>query len=635
MLRRLWKYVRNTKNRELLSWLGGGAVVMVTGTFTLFTYLHDDKKPTASSTTVIAPAVTGITSGHDTVVNAPVNIGVNEKRVGEQITDAQKPLVERLEGLAAQVAREKGLEVAPLRSILVKMGEAGVRDEDIPNRLDENADELIKLRAEIARLKLGPASLASFAQQAQTLIDKGDLDGARAALAEGRAAARTVREQSSGYESDFLAQQAKIDHLQLAYQRAAANYAQAAAVIAPFDQQKQWGFSLARADELNSQGDEFGDNVALAAAIDQYRGCLLLAPRAQRPLDWAKTQNNLGIALETLGDRESGTEQLEEAVAAYRNALQVFARERVPLDWATTQNNLGIALQTLGERGSGTAHLDEAVVAYRAALAERTREHVPFDWAATQNNLGTALATLGQRETGTALLEDAVVAYREALKEDTRERVPLRWATIQNNLGIALTAIGERESGTARLEEAIAAYRDALKEDTRERVPLEWAMTRNNLGTALMAMGERQTGTAQLDEALAAFRDALKEWTRERVPLRWATTQNNLGIALTAIGEHESGTARLDEAVTAFREALKERTREHVPLDWAWSSGNLGVALMKLAERTKKAEMAETGFQQIETALQIMRTGGDAPLAAYFEAHLPEARRIRDALNVP
>jgi tetratricopeptide (TPR) repeat protein len=586
MLHRLWKFVRDAKNREFLSWLGGGAVVVVTGTFTLFTYLHDDKKPTASSTTVIAPAASGITSGRDTVVNAPVNIGVNEKQVGEQITDAQKPLMERLEGLAAQVAREKGLEVAPLRAILVKMGEAGVRDEDIPSRLDQNANELIKLRAEIARLKLGPTSLASFAQQAQMLIDKGDLDGARAALAEGRAAARTVREQSSGYEADFLVQQAKIDHLQLAYQRAAANYAEAAAVIAPFDQQKQWRFSLARADELNSQGDEFGDNVALVAAIDQYRGCLLLAPRAQRPLDWA-----------------------------------------------TTQNNLGIALETLGERGSGTAYLDEAVVAYRAALAERTREHLPIDWAATQNNLGTALSTLGQRETGTAHLEDAVLAYREALKEDTRERVPLRWSTIQNNLGIALTAIGERESGTARLEEAIAAYRDALQENTRERAPLEWAMIRNNLGTALMAIGERETGTTQLDGALAAFRDALKEWTRERVPLRWAATQNNLGLALTAIGERESGTAQLDEAVTAFREALKERTREHVPLDWAWSSGNLGVALMKLAERTKKAEMAETGSQQIETALQIMRTDGHA--AAYFEAHLAEAHRIRDALSVP
>ena len=43
-------------------------------------------------------------------------------------------------------------------------------------------------------------------------------------------------------------------------------------------------------------------------------------------------------------------------------------RERVPLDWATTQNNLGNALATLGERESGTARLEEAVAAYREAL---------------------------------------------------------------------------------------------------------------------------------------------------------------------------------------------------------------------------------------------------------------------------
>jgi hypothetical protein len=45
----------------------------------------------------------------------------------------------------------------------------------------------------------------------------------------------------------------------------------------------------------------------------------------------------------------------------------------VPLDWAMTQNNLGNALRTLGERESGTARLQEAVAAYRAALEERTR----------------------------------------------------------------------------------------------------------------------------------------------------------------------------------------------------------------------------------------------------------------------
>ena len=96
----------------------------------------------------------------------------------------------------------------------------------------------------------------------------------------------------------------------------------------------------------------------------------------------------------------------------------------------------------------------------------------------------------------------------------------------------------------------------------------------------------------------------------------------------------ESGTARLEEAVIAYRDALTERTRERVPLDWAMSLGNQGVALMRLAERLQDATMAETAFQQIETAFETMRAGGHAPNAAYYEAHLPEARRVRHAFKV-
>ena len=66
--------------------------------------------------------------------------------------------------------------------------------------------------------------------------------------------------------------------------------------------------------------------------------------------------SNLGHALWTLGQRESGTARLDEALAAYREALKEWTRERVRLDWALTQTNLGIALETLGERESGTAH---------------------------------------------------------------------------------------------------------------------------------------------------------------------------------------------------------------------------------------------------------------------------------------
>src|SRR4030095_8978546 len=44
-----------------------------------------------------------------------------------------------------------------------------------------------------------------------------------------------------------------------------------------------------------------------------------------------------------------------EAVAAFREALKEYTRELM------TQNTLGVALQSLGERESGTARLEEAL----------------------------------------------------------------------------------------------------------------------------------------------------------------------------------------------------------------------------------------------------------------------------------
>src|ERR1700736_3884492 len=135
---------------------------------------------------------------------------------------------------------------------------------------------------------------------------------------------------------------------------------------------------------------------------------------------------------------------LEEAAAAYREALKESRRERVPLGWAGTQNNLGLALWRLGERESGTAKLEEAVAAFREALQELTRARVPLDWARTQMGLGTALLSLGERESGTARLEEAVAAYREALQERTRTRVPLDWAGTTGNQGVAMILLAKR-----------------------------------------------------------------------------------------------------------------------------------------------------------------------------------------------
>jgi tetratricopeptide (TPR) repeat protein len=83
----------------------------------------------------------------------------------------------------------------------------------------------------------------------------------------------------------------------------------------------------------------------------------------------------------------------DQAVAAYHEALKEWTRDRVPLDWAMTQNNLGIALWSLGQRETGTARLDQAVAAYHEALKERTRDRVPLDWAGTQLNFSSVEIT--------------------------------------------------------------------------------------------------------------------------------------------------------------------------------------------------------------------------------------------------
>ena len=104
-----------------------------------------------------------------------------------------------------------------------------------------------------------------------------------------------------------------------------------------------------------------------------------------------------GNALKTLGERESGTKRLEEAVAAYRAALEERTRDRVPLDWARTQMNLGAALAALGERESGTVRLEEAVAAWDRCLTV-TATVWPSEWVQdVRARRGNAQSEIKQR----------------------------------------------------------------------------------------------------------------------------------------------------------------------------------------------------------------------------------------------
>ena len=177
----------------------------------------------------------------------------------------------------------------------------------------------------------------------QKAIDAGELAKADALLADVETEQRRALDRLAVNAADTSARRGEIALTRLRYKEAAMHFANAAAVLpqGSAEEDKRIGYLEREALALYQQGDEFGDNGALLSAVERYKRLVALTPRERVPLEWAVTQNNLGTALATLGERESGTAKLEEAVAAYREALKEMTRERVPLDWAMTAEQSG------------------------------------------------------------------------------------------------------------------------------------------------------------------------------------------------------------------------------------------------------------------------------------------------------
>lgn len=536
----LWQIIKNKNKREIISWVGGGIVVIAGGVWSVFVFFHDaGKKPSPSVT--INQSAPGIAVGRDATFQGAIQIGLDEKKTGQKIAEAQKPLTDQLEKLAAQVARDKGVEVAPLRAILKKLGEVGIADENIPERLDKKADELVTLQQEISRLRQGPADLSEFAQKAQQLITQGDFDSALTALSKGRTTARNLREQSSRFEAEFLAQEANLDHIRLNYNLAAEKYAEAAQLATSFDKEKQLAFLAAQARELYYQGYEYGTNDSLRASASTSRKYLSLVP--PQSLNWAIAQEALGTALAVLGEREANNAELKEAVEAFRSASLVQSPSRDQFRWAETQNNLGNVLTMLGRRENDYTQFNAGIDAYRAALTVRTRDKMPIEWGMTQNNLAAALRVLGSQQLGDPRFQEAIAIYRDVLLVCTRDRAPLLWAMTQNNLGVALTHLAERESGTTSLEQAIDAYHAALLERTRERLPHEWARTQNSLALALQALGVKRDDVSLLKQASETLRMALAVYEDSNSAYYVQQTRQNLNYVESLIAARQASSS--------------------------------------------------------------------------------------------
>lgn len=439
----------------------------------------------------------------------------------------------------AEVSRERKVSAEALSAVTLALGlelaKSG-RPADLGTILAaiaESATRIEELERQLAILLRGEVpEVARLVEAAQTAIREGNLDAAERALERAfNAQEELVRLRETQVESGritsaaVLASGAEVRILRADFLGAASLYSRAAETAPESARAARWDYRTGQALALKTRGEQFGEPAPLREAVRIYRDLALpLVPRSSAPAFWAATQNNLGQALWTLGQK--GDDQaLRDAITAFRMALEVHTRASAPAFWAQTQNNLGAALLTLDQKGDDQA-LREAITAFRMALEVHTRAAAPADWALTQNNLGIAFRILGERGDDQKLRE-AIAAFRAVLEVRTRASAPYDWAATQGDLGNALSVLGERGDNQA-MREAVGAYRASLDVLTRASAPADWAGIQFNLALAHRAGVLRGDG-AELAPALAAARAALAGF--EQVRNRFGTDQARRLIA--------------------------------------------------------------------------------------------------------
>ncbi|MFI5015289.1 MAG: tetratricopeptide repeat protein [Hyphomicrobiales bacterium] len=336
MLATVWEFLKDEGNRAVLSWVGGGILAVAAGVWTVFTFLAR-RGESGSSPSAKAQSTS-------VAINNPIHIGLDEAGV-------RRVLQDELSG----IAKAKGVAEAPLRTVLKKLGETQVPQAEIPARLAAAADELIRLRTDLARLRNDRPEFGAIRARASALIDKGEFDGARSELQKGRAAARASKEEISRSEAGFLADEARVDKLQLNREAACAKLAEAARL----DPDNVWIWI-----EL---GDLWVMRGSLAEAEKAFRAATESARRSGDERDLSVSYNRVGDVQVAQGD-------LAGALKSYRDSLAI--RDRLATSDpgnAGWQRDLSVSYEKIGDVQVAQGDLSGALKSYRDSLAIRER----------------------------------------------------------------------------------------------------------------------------------------------------------------------------------------------------------------------------------------------------------------------
>jgi uncharacterized caspase-like protein len=533
-----------------------------------------------------------------------------------------------------KIAASDAIPMDALYGVLRAMGETNIPkdSETLQKVLFTQSAKIKEMLAERKSLDAGDPDILRLVAASDRAIDEGAIGTARAFLDEAKAKVRSTKTDIEDIEklvkekrianAAILEKSADAAALAFDHLSEAKDYGEAYDWVKGTDAFLAWRYKNREADAWQDHGSQEGDPASLKRALDDYAVALTLVSRDERPLDWAKTQNNLGNTLQIIGKREPGVEKLEAAIAAYRLALKATSRKADAKMWAQMQNNLGVALAELGDKANRLPYLNQAVFAYDLALDVRTRAAEPELWAETQVNLGSvhiSKANLDKRSDG---LEKAAGFLNAALEVLTREKTPRSWASAQNNLALALRRIGDDKKDIASLRKSAAIYEEILAVYPRETFPVDWGQSKTNRGITLLSLAEQEKGTEGFTLALRQFDEALEVFTYERSPVDWARSKSMSALAWTTIGMRSEGVAAFERSLAISAEIDGKFPKGVVGDEWAGTQLQIGSVRMFMGFRRQGHGDFEAAIVAITNARDYYRTTNNAAFVAVADQSL-------------
>jgi hypothetical protein len=273
----------------------------------------------------------GVAVGRDIRDSTVIN-GVRPEKLEALVLDRTKlleDLVASHKDTIAGLKKELDINERQISAALNILGEKDIPPERLAAKLVEIAERFKALQAAGAPQPGDAPEVAQLKREANKAIHDGNLVRADDLLVNLERAQQAAlgREQElfNRHALDLAETWGQRGDLALAglhYLDAAGHFAAAAAHVPREYDDQRLTYLDKEANALSREGDEGVDNEALGTAIEGYRSSLALRLRDRVPLDWARTQNNLGNVLAILGERESGTGRLEQAVTAFNEALK-------------------------------------------------------------------------------------------------------------------------------------------------------------------------------------------------------------------------------------------------------------------------------------------------------------------------